>query len=74
MVPSPDSGVDEGLDESFPKQTPAGLYSFSRPGSVPVVACAREYDDIQQMLGNKQFVHPYDENATRVISYEQKGV
>jgi linoleate 10R-lipoxygenase len=66
----------------FPLQTPesmkvflsrlgtADLYSFSRPGTAPVVACAKEYNDVQLILGSKQFVHPYGAKAARVVSGE----
>jgi linoleate 10R-lipoxygenase len=55
----------------FPLQTPESMevflsrlgtsdrYSFTRPGSIPNVVNAREYDAIQNILGNKQFVHPW---------------
>jgi linoleate 10R-lipoxygenase len=66
----------------YPLQTPesmkvflsrlgtAGRYNFDRPGTAPVVVCAREYNDVQQILGSKQFVHPYGERAARVVSGE----
>ncbi|KAH9973470.1 putative linoleate diol synthase [Lactifluus volemus] len=66
----------------YPLQTPESMkvflsrlgtadrYNFDRPGTAPVVVCAREYNDVQQILGSKQFVHPYGERAARVVSGE----
>ncbi|KAH9016639.1 hypothetical protein EDB83DRAFT_2528743 [Lactarius deliciosus] len=64
----------------FPLQTPASMqkflgklgtadrYDFSRPPNPSPVAIAREYNDVQQVLGSPQFRHPYGHKAARVIS------
>ena len=66
----------------FPLQTPqamkgfltdlgtAGRYSFSRPGNAPVVAVARDYNDVKQILGSSRFRPSYGDKAARVISGE----
>ncbi|KAH9056263.1 linoleate diol synthase [Lactarius vividus] len=64
----------------FPLQTPASMkeflgklgtadrYDFSRPPNPDPVAIAREYNDVQQVLGSAQFRHPYGHKAARIIS------
>jgi linoleate 10R-lipoxygenase len=66
----------------FPLQTPeamkgfltdlgiAGRYSLSRPGNAPVVAVARDYNDVKQILGSDRFRPSYGDKAARVISGE----
>lgn len=66
----------------FPLQTPPSMqvflgklgtadrYSFDRPGVAPVIATAREYNDVQQILGSNQFRPSYGDKASRVISGE----
>lgn len=66
----------------FPLQTPeamkgflsdlgtAGRYNFSRPGNAPVVATARDYNDVKQILGSAQFRPSYGDKAARVVSGE----
>ncbi|KAH9973453.1 linoleate diol synthase [Lactifluus volemus] len=66
----------------FPLQTPESMevflnrlgtsdrYSFTRPGSAPVVVNAMEYNTIQNILGNNRFVHRYGEKAACVVSGE----
>jgi hypothetical protein len=48
----------------------AGRYNFSRPGDAPVVATARDYNDVKQILGSAQFLPSYGDKAARVISGE----
>ena len=66
----------------FPLQTPesmkvflnklgtANRYSFDRPPDPSPIAIAREYNDVQQILGSAQFRHPYGDKAARIISGE----
>ncbi|KAH8997828.1 linoleate diol synthase [Lactarius hatsudake] len=66
----------------FPLQTPASMqeflgklgtadrYDFSRPPNPSPVAIAREYNDVQQVLGSAQFRHPYGHKGARIISGE----
>ena len=66
----------------FPLQTPesmkdflgklgnAGRYDFSRPPDAPIVAIAREYNDVKQILGSAQFRPSYGDKAARVVSGE----
>ncbi|KAF8473705.1 linoleate diol synthase [Russula ochroleuca] len=66
----------------FPLQTPesmkvflgklgtAGRYNFTRPGNAPIIATAREYNDVRQVLGGAQFRPSYGDKAARVISGE----
>lgn len=66
----------------FPLQTPeamkgfltdlgtVGRYNFSRPGIAPVVATARDYNDVKQILGSAQFLPSYGDKAARVLSGE----
>jgi hypothetical protein len=66
----------------FPLQTPPSMqvflgklgtadrYSFDRPGVAPVIATAREYNDVRQILGSNQFRPSYGDKASRVISGE----
>jgi len=65
----------------FPLQTPEAMkvflrdlgttrYNFSRPGNAPVVATARDYNEVKQILGSAQFRPSYGDKATRVISGE----
>ena len=45
-------------------------YNFSRPGIAPVVAIARDYNDVKQILGSAQFRPSYGDKAARVLSGE----
>ena len=66
----------------FPLQTPdamkgflrdlgtVGRYNFSRPGNAPVVATARDYNDVKQILGSALFRPSYGDRAARVVSGE----
>lgn len=66
----------------FPLQTPesmkvflrdlgtASRYDFARPPDGPVIAIAREYNEVRQILGSDQFRPSYGDKATRVISGE----
>ncbi|KAH9967528.1 linoleate diol synthase [Russula dissimulans] len=66
----------------FPLQTPESMkvflgklgtadrYSFNRPSDAVAIATAREYNDVQQVLGSTQFRQPYGDKALRVISGE----
>ena len=66
----------------FPLQTPesmkvflgklgtANRYNFGRPSDAVATATAREYNDVQQVLGSAQFRQPYGDKALRVISGE----
>lgn len=66
----------------FPLQTPESMkvflgklgnadrYNFTRPGIAPVIAIAREYNDVRQVLGSAQFRPSYCDKAARVISGE----
>ena len=66
----------------FPLQTPESMkvflgklgnadrYNFTRPGIAPVIAIAREYNDVRQVLGSAHFRPSYCDKAARVISGE----
>jgi linoleate 10R-lipoxygenase len=66
----------------FPLQTPESMkvflrklgtadrYNFNRPGDAPVTEIARDYNDVQQILGSNQFRPSYGEKASCVISGE----
>jgi linoleate 10R-lipoxygenase len=66
----------------FPLQTPDAMkvflkdlgtidrYNLSRPGNAPVVATARDYNDVKQILGSAQFRPSYGDKAARVVSGE----
>jgi hypothetical protein len=73
---------ENGTYTWFPLQTPesmkvflgnlgtAGRYNFNRPGIAPIVATAREYNDVRQILGSDRFRPSYGDKAARVISGE----
>ena len=66
----------------FPLQTPDAMkgfledlgtvdrYNFTRPGNAPVVAIARDYNDVKQILGSAEFRPSYGDKAARVLSGE----
>ncbi|KAI9435341.1 linoleate diol synthase [Lactarius indigo] len=66
----------------FPLQTPESMkvflgklgtadrYEYSRPPDPAPVAIAREYNDVQQVLGSAQFRHPYGDRGARIVSGE----
>jgi hypothetical protein len=66
----------------FPFQTPesmkvflgnlgsAGRYNFKRPEIAPIVATAREYNDVRQILSSNRFRPSCCDKASRVISGE----
>jgi hypothetical protein len=66
----------------FPLQTPDAMkaflrdlgtvdrYNFSRPGNAPVVATARGYYDVKQILGSALFRPSYGDKAARVVTGE----
>ena len=45
-------------------------YNYSRPGNAPVVAIARDYNDVKQILGSALFRPSYGDKAARVVSGE----
>jgi hypothetical protein len=47
-----------------------GRYNFSRPANAPVIATARDYNDVKQILGSAQFRPSYGDKAARVVSGE----
>jgi linoleate 10R-lipoxygenase len=78
----PNEFSDNSTYTWFPFQTPesmevflrklgtADLYDFSRPSasdSAPI-AVARDYKDVQQILGSAQFSHPYGKKGERIVS------
>ncbi|KAH9056259.1 linoleate diol synthase [Lactarius vividus] len=66
----------------FPLQTPESMkvflgklgtadrYDFNRTPDPAPVAVAREYNDVQQVLGSAQFRHPYGDRGARIVSGE----
>ena len=64
----------------FPLQTPASMkvflrklgtpdrYAFSRPPDPAPIVIAKEYNDVQQILGSAQFRHPYGDKGARIVS------
>ncbi len=64
----------------FPLQTPESMkvflgnlgtadrYDFNRPPDPAPIAVAREYNDVQQVMGSAQFRHPYGDKGARIIS------
>jgi hypothetical protein len=78
----PGEFTDNSTYAWFPLQTPVSMkvflgklgtadrYSFDRPGVAPVIATAREYNDVRQILGSSQFRPSYGDKASRVISGE----
>ncbi|KAI9449938.1 linoleate diol synthase [Lactarius psammicola] len=66
----------------FPLQTPESMevflgnlgtvdrYDFNRPPDPAPIAIAREYNDVQQVMGSAQFRHPYGDKGARILSGE----
>jgi len=76
----PNKFLDNSIYTWFPLQPPKLMevflhklrtvdhYNFScLPGLSPI-AIAREYNDVQQILGSAQFHHPYSVKAARIVS------
>ena len=66
----------------FPLQTPESMevflsklgtadrYDFKRPSDAAPTAIAKEYNDVQQILGSAQFRQPYGDKGERIVSGE----
>jgi linoleate 10R-lipoxygenase len=66
----------------FPLQTPESMevflrklgtadrYNFNRPPDPSPIVIAKEYNDVQQILGSAQFRHPYGDKGARIVSGE----
>jgi linoleate 10R-lipoxygenase len=73
---------DNSVYTWFPLQTPESMevflgklgtadrYDFSRPPDPVPIAIAREYKDVQKILGNAQFHHPYGDRGERIVPGE----
>ena len=78
----PNEFSDNSIYTWFPLQTPESMevflrklgtvdrYDFNRPPDPSPVAIAREYNDVQQILGSPQFRHPYGDKGARLVSGE----
>ena len=66
----------------FPLQTPESMevflgklgtadrYDFNRPPDPAPIAIAKQYNDVQQILGSAQFRQPYGDKGARIVSGE----
>jgi linoleate 10R-lipoxygenase len=66
----------------FPLQTPESMevflgklgtadrYDFNRPPDPAPTAIAKEYNDVQQILGSAKFRQPYGDKGARIVSGE----
>ncbi|KAH9008805.1 hypothetical protein EDB84DRAFT_1446700 [Lactarius hengduanensis] len=78
----PDEFSQNSIYTWFPLQTPESMkvflgklgtsdrYDFNRTPDPSPVAIAREYNDVQQVLGSAQFRHPYGDRGARIVSGE----
>ena len=73
---------DNSIYTWFPLQTPESMevflrklgtadhYDFKRPPNSAPTAIAKEYNDVQQILGSAQFRQPYGDKGNRIVSGE----
>jgi linoleate 10R-lipoxygenase len=78
----PDEFSDNSTYTWFPFQTPESMevflrnlgtadrYDFNRPPNSTPTAIAKEYNDVQQILGSAQFRRPYGDKGERIVSGE----
>jgi linoleate 10R-lipoxygenase len=60
----------ESMEVFLGKLGTADRYDFKRPPDPAPIAIAREYKDVQQVLGSTQFRHPDGDRGERIVSGE----
>jgi linoleate 10R-lipoxygenase len=60
----------ESMEVFLGKLGTADRYDFKRPPDPAPIANAREYKDVQQVLGSTQFRHPYGDRGDGIVSGE----
>ncbi|KAF8265060.1 linoleate diol synthase [Lactarius quietus] len=64
------SFTPESMEVFLRKLGKVDLYNFNRPPDPAPIGIAKEYNDVQQILGSAQFRHPYGDKGARIVSGE----